>query len=1313
MKEKSFTIPHFPVSAKKGTSFGKRLARLKRQLVRTLTGRPDPILEAQVQNQAFWSAILTHEKEQECPALYFRKIAHTLRRAADLTTAEEICARGVRIYPLDLPLAIEHAEIARAAKDQPARMTRWQRVLDLAGEMAPLSAFRNLADCHRIGGNFDLAESIVRRGLELHPGDFSLMKKLSGILANSSSSTKALAALRSIIDGHPDQELAPIYLQMSSVLADEGLLLQATAAVREGLASYPDSAGLQNRLAELSYLQETPSKPQQNNQGSQQHLKFQDQRTLCFSVGHSVFRQHVPAMLGFAQTVAPPEVPRRLPEVDVFAVWGAPSAHNPVIRELAAAEAKPLFCLDSGFISTPAIEGKDHPIHSVIVCPESAYFDTTQPSCLENKLNSNDYTLTDEQRLRAETCIASIVSNRISKFNHAPRIDLRPRFPAHGTRRILLVDQKKGGGSIHWSLGSPATFKQMLEIALAIPDHEILLKLHPEVISGRFESSLIPWLPNPLPRNVTLIDFDVNPFDLFDVVDEVFVCTSQLGFEAVMAGKIVHCFAAPFYSGWGLTVDSLIVPRRKTKRNLCEVFHLFYLIHSRYFVPDKGAVDLEDLIDYLVAQSSSAPVEKRDSSRKELLPVGTCIDPMPAPPPKKSLNVLIIVHCGRLGASGRYLQNLAGSLCRLDCKVMVLAEGACPPLDNGVPWRTIEFEGTRLSRSLREEIVAFEPEIVYQSGVRSRAQRAALEVMILTNARFAMQSEDDDVQAYKTQHGKSATEAMSMIDKPILNSDEIAGFFQMNNWRHTLNVAFNPRFDYWIEPVLRVLCYRLASLHTAIWYPFEKRLADQYGMPTLVVPPVCSNADFDRIPLSSEERRSILARHGIEESRIVFFLGGALYPFSNEYSLFLTALNLAFEKTGKQIALVICSGAGRPKLPINSMAQERLHPQISFTNLGKVNDIGYTELLKACDIVCSPGITDTFNKFRLPSRLVKAMAMAKPILTCRCGFGESLENGINAFLTDGDDPINWGVTIAECLESAKRELVGKNGQIFAEMHFNCDRVAAELKMKFDTMMEEPPRGLEAGILHGTEDPAPVDSLQMRSMAKAFSADRYRSSMQDTIHLMKLLSIELGTVVHIGAGNCEEFEMYCRLGAKQIILVEPLPELACTLKQLESHHGRIAVHQVAVAGESTIRQALIYRNIRPNLNDQEELYLLKPTALLELRPSLQITRTENIKTRTIADVCGDLEFTGLNDLLVLELQGLEVEALKSTPESLVRKFEWIAVRVSENPLFENGTTQSLITATLLDFGFECIPSVQDFSGPQIAVLFRKNAINTLV
>ena len=95
----------------------------------------------------------------------------------------------------------------------------------------------------------------------------------------------------------------------------------------------------------------------------------------------------------------------------------------------------------------------------------------------------------------------------------------------------------------------------------------------------------------------------------------------------------------------------------------------------------------------------------------------------------------------------------------------------------------------------------------------------------------------------------------------------------------------------------------------------------------------------------------------------------------------------------------------------------------------------------------------------MPSRLVKAMAMSIPILTCECGFGESLENGVNAFLTDGSDPKKWADTIIDCLDIEKRIEVGAKGQIFAIENFNSNKVAAALKEKFEQMMKEPRRTL--------------------------------------------------------------------------------------------------------------------------------------------------------------------------------------------------------------------------------------------------------------
>ncbi len=1107
-----------------GETFAKRLARLRKRVFKTLSrSEPTP---------------------QDC-----RRASADFRRAGDLSAAARECARGIELDPADLALAIEHAKIAKAAKDLPLRLIRWQRVLDLGGGRAPASAFGELANCHR--DDPATAEALLRKGLEIHPASFSLLRKLGNLSSAQGFTANALESWSAAIAAHPKKKLAPIYLQLGHALREEGLLVRAEAILSEGAAKYPGDAPLRDSLARLAYLLAIPSRkpvvcdPVHPATG---HL-FQDRYetsargTLAFSPGASALRQHVSAMLDFAETVPAPSEPGPPGAVDVFAIWGPPHESHSAVRETAAA-GRPLLCLDSGFLSSPGIEGRDAPALSVIVTPDAVYYDATRPSELVHLLNSDAFTLTDGQRARAETCIASIVANRLSKFNHAPRIDLRPRFPPDGTRRILLIDQRKGGGSVHWSLGGQATFERMMETALETKDCQILVKIHPEAIAGRSHSLLAPLLPDPLPANVVLIDFDVNPHDLLDVVDEVFVGTSQMGFEAVLAGKEVHCFAAAYYAGWGFTRDRAAIPRRKKRRTPAEVFHLYHIARSRYYVPERGVAEIEDLIAYL-ATVRDLPLASAPAGETFAGP----------------LKILIVLPSGRNGATGRYIRHLAAALVDLGCEMMVLAEGNCPRLDSGVRWLKMEFEGSLLASSLLRKIVKFDPDFVYLNGYRSRSQRAALEAIMLTGARLAMQSEDDDIQVHRHRRSAEAAELLGTLDRPKLTTAEIAGFLKNHDWNHSLHVLLDPRFDRWVDPILRTLCYRMACVHTGIWHPFAERLAREYAVPTLVVPPVASAADFERIPMTPQERDTTLRRYGIDPAATVIFIGGALYSYSDEFAIFLTALSLAAREPAANFALVVASG--RSSLPLARMAADRLGSSVSFTDLGTAADVAYLEMLKACDVVCSPGLPDDFNRYRLPSRLVKAMAMAKPILTCRCGFGESLEHGHNAFLMDGADPAAWVAPIALAHDAATRCQVGKRGRDFARENFDAPRVAAALKRQFEIQLAAPPRTLASSI-----STMETRTVGPRSAPTIRFENRGPSPLRAAIRTLATRTRRLDTVVHLGIQNRLELDDYCRLGAQRIHLIADSPEKAAYFREITGMTGTITVEEAADFNEVT-------------------------------------------------------------------------------------------------------------------------------------------------
>ena len=118
----------------------------------------------------------------------------------------------------------------------------------------------------------------------------------------------------------------------------------------------------------------------------------------------------------------------------------------------------------------------------------------------------------------------------------------------------------------------------------------------------------------------------INPIALLKKVDKVYVCTSQLGFEALMCGKEVHVFGMPFYAGRGLTQDRLNCPRRTHKRTLEEVFYIAYILYARYVNPaTQSRCEIEEAMNYLLAlrkeyfQEFGVRCEWDESSGKTLL----------------------------------------------------------------------------------------------------------------------------------------------------------------------------------------------------------------------------------------------------------------------------------------------------------------------------------------------------------------------------------------------------------------------------------------------------------------------------------------------------------------------------------------------------------------------------------------------------------------------------------------------------------------------------------------------------------------------
>ena len=278
--------------------------------------------------------------------------------------------------------------------------------------------------------------------------------------------------------------------------------------------------------------------------------------------------------------------------------WGLKDKKDRAAR-FAARFGLPLLRLEDGFLRSLDLGVNGAAPLSLVQDSTGIYYDATRPSDLENLLNSTGW---ESPHLldAARTAMRLISLHDLSKYNHAPAMAAH-LMPDTGRKRVLVLDQTANDLSVSLGMADEDTFQAMLQAALTEnPDADIYVKIHPDVLAGKKQGFLN---HRALPGRVQHIFEDVAPLSLLRRADEVYVVSSQMGFEALMLGKKVHCFGMPFYAGWGLTEDRQHLSRRQRRRTLEEVFAAAYIRYARYVHPASGQLcDITEIITLLAEQ---------------------------------------------------------------------------------------------------------------------------------------------------------------------------------------------------------------------------------------------------------------------------------------------------------------------------------------------------------------------------------------------------------------------------------------------------------------------------------------------------------------------------------------------------------------------------------------------------------------------------------------------------------------------------------------------------------------------------------------
>ena len=305
----------------------------------------------------------------------------------------------------------------------------------------------------------------------------------------------------------------------------------------------------------------------------QQLMTIPDAQRLGVPMTGMLKHRTLPALLAPAALVVGQNACRR-ERPDALLAWGRrPSALR--VERLGQHWNLPVWHLEDGFLRSIG-KGRHQPPLCLLVDDLGVHLDASAPSRLEGLIGSQ---LSQAQSQRAAAVRQLWCEQRLSKLNPAKD------SPPPASPFVLVVDQSAGDRSIDLGQASADSFARMLAAALEEnPDCTVVVKVHPDVIHGRARGHFSRRaLQHP---RLHLCADGGHPAALLEQARAVYVVTSQMGFEALLWGRTVHCFGMPFYAGWGLTRDRLPPPsRRSGAASLDQLVHACLIEHPRCIDP--------------------------------------------------------------------------------------------------------------------------------------------------------------------------------------------------------------------------------------------------------------------------------------------------------------------------------------------------------------------------------------------------------------------------------------------------------------------------------------------------------------------------------------------------------------------------------------------------------------------------------------------------------------------------------------------------------------------------------------------------------
>lgn len=123
-------------------------------------------------------------------------------------------------------------------------------------------------------------------------------------------------------------------------------------------------------------------------------------------------------------------------------------------------------------------------------------------------------------------------------------------------------------------------------------------------------------------------------------------------------------------------------------------------------------------------------------------------------------------------------------------------------------------------------------------------------------------------------------------------------------------------------------------------------------------------------------------------------------------------------------------------------------------NLGFVSRTEVFDLLNIASLLIQPGKDNSFNRFRLPSKIPEFLATGRPVLIPKSNIGNLLKNHHNAIIMKEGDSKEIVDLILDYLKRPEYfEKIGQNGKKFALLNFNGEYIARKLVSFYEEILK--------------------------------------------------------------------------------------------------------------------------------------------------------------------------------------------------------------------------------------------------------------------